>query len=700
MAAGGVCFFLPGLGLPRRISFKPALIILDLRYSRWSKRVEELVPWASKVSPGAGVLGLFTLGDIVTSAALKRGGFEELPWDHAAIETCDWSPHRPAYGTPTSVIDWRLDDVPGYLARSHEIVEMEAPPAVTTLIDGIARLLQEQATLDIPDIRRSRWLLATLRQLPVPVRWYEEAARSLGRSTIRRMISHLGARSARIPDELGPVIQTLRMAFDHLYSELEKDNPRSPVLLKTVLAAVNGSQLRTLVVVRDAVMERATRNWFELEAFQHRQGLAGVDVHGCPSFESISTSGYATAIFNGALPQRYRWIAGAALAPRVVFICYPEDSDVVEKQLRSFYESGPRALATAARERLCARLAHATPADYSAAKERPAPTLRLLRPPKKEELRSVPAKRTKLTALEGGFAALKDALAAAERAAEELRLSQVTTPIEWAEETIDEDTLLSDLQDGGSSSIDADDVDCQRIHLHSPARGRGYVLALAGEPVEAIRPRRPSDILRLLPRDLKVGDVLLRMEDGRRAGLFDRIVELAERQPRLQNLAEYRTRWRTAVSQLAQRYASGGLINYGRMLTDLRSAGAPIETEIALRFWVKDLVIGPERSASIVAVGRVIGDEMLVAAGGEFDQAFRRIRGIRQGIGRRLNGAIRRSFQHVQLADVTNRGESLDDSLGLPLDELVESLDLAEVLAVDPPQLAPAYLVDRFLVND
>lgn len=699
--SGGVCFFLPGLQLPRKIAIQPALIVLDLRYARLSKRASDLADWAVRIAGTAGVLTLYTLGDSNSAAALRKAGFGEVPLDHAAIETCDgsWVPSQPS--PKTDVVRWDLGDAPRYLDRAHEIVAFEQEPAVHETLSGINRLIQEHQNQDTPDLRRARWLLSALVQMPVPLPWYEDAARALGRSTIRRMISHLGAHSDRFSDGLGPVVQTLRMSFDQLYSQMEDGN-RRPAAMASLLSRVRGGTQRddhhrakASVLVRDAVMERALASWLESMAGSGAESnLANVISCGRFGRASGDSSIGRVAVVNGPLPRRYRWIAGSPMASEVFFLCSAEEVDVVDRQLQIFYEPRYSVTNSEARERYLAPIVSLLRRRDVQAQERGPAPLRLVRPAPRTA--SETPRRERLTTVPGGFRELKEAMEVAEGAAQQAQLVQALQPVAWEEDTVDEESLLDDLQ-GIGSSIDQDDVECFEVRVDSRQLGIGVVWLQSEEPVDAIRPSRPGDLLRTLPRDLKGGDVILRILDGHRAGLFDRIVDLAEQQPQLQYLAQHRSRWRDAISRLGKRYASGGVIDYRGMLTDLRAAGAPIETEIALRGWIKELVIGPEKLASIVAVGKVVGDEAIQRSAREFDKAFRRIRGIRQGIGRRLSGAIRRSFKHVHLGVDPEPKDDLDDALGLPLDELIEGIDLAEVLEVVPGRrLVPAYLIGRF----
>ncbi|MCA1630071.1 MAG: hypothetical protein LC774_07000, partial [Acidobacteria bacterium] len=207
--SNGVCFFLPGLQLPKKIYFTPSMILLDLRYARWSKRSLDLVSWATKIKGKAGLLALYSIGDRDTYSALNKNNFIDLPFDHAAIATCIERVQRHSSPQKELSVDWRIGDAPAYLKRKHEIIKIQNGDSVSELVSKLGGLLDEHSRVESPDLNRARWLLAMFSQIPVPLVWYEQAARSLGRSTLRRMISYLGIKSRHLQG-LGAVMQTLR----------------------------------------------------------------------------------------------------------------------------------------------------------------------------------------------------------------------------------------------------------------------------------------------------------------------------------------------------------------------------------------------------------------------------------------------------------------------------------------------------------
>jgi hypothetical protein len=190
---------------------------------------------------------------------------------------------------------------------------------------------------------------------------------------------------------------------------------------------------------------------------------------------------------------------------------------------------------------------------------------------------------------------------------------------------------------------------------------------------------------------LNAHDVLILIEEGGRGSLFDKVVDLAEEQPDHQYLGAYRRAWRDAMRLLASRYNKGSATDYQTMLAVLRAAGSNISTELSVRNWVLGRVIGPDDLSSIQAVGYVTQIDSLVRDCRDFDRAFRTIRSIHQGLGRRLTRAIRESSRQFVGGATKEEIEALGQYIWLPLAELLETVDLAEVIEIkrQPQRIAP-----------
>jgi hypothetical protein len=681
----GVCFFLPEIVLPSQIELLPSLIILDLRYGRWSKRARSLARWAGEVCPHSGVLSLYSLGDIESASALSGLGFLDIPFDHTAVATTVAKVSEgPA--VQKNGVQFGLAESSCFLSRSHGIEEISGVDTLNTLFSTTANLLYEQAKSDNLDVGRARWLLAVLSTLPVPMHWFETTARGLGRSTLKRLIDLLGIRSKH-EKGIGALIQSIRMQLQQIYLEINTHNSRA-IAMKQLLdkVGIQNDDKALLVLVRDRPAQQALESWLAIEACPGATWLPRLTVKSYDTYSEVAQQEFDIVIVNGAVPRRYRWVLGAALGRHVIFLVYEHESAAVEKQLLSFYgDSGRRARAEL-RDRSIATLlgVAATPTDRLRA-ESAIPDLDLRR--------AVPHQQIEVKA-KGGLSGLAKALEAARKAANDMEI---------ATRGCDQDLGEEEPPDKESLQVHepllGEGFDCLPVYVESSHLGRGEIWLDVDEFVECIRPSEGEEVLRVQPRSIQAGDILLRMENADvRGSLFDQMVRLAEGQPEMDYLASFRKAWRDAIQAIVARYRSGGSTNYSQIFDSLQAAGAPIASEQTVRLWINDQVIGPEAVASIEAVGKLSGSSSLVNQAKRFDRAFRQIRAIHQGLGRRLSAAIRKSFCHLNFREAKDPVVKLDDHLGVPLDELLESVDLAEVHSVgsNTEKKAPQ-MVGRFI---
>jgi hypothetical protein len=336
-----VCFFLPIGGLPDRLDFQPSLVILDFRHSRSTKKARDLLQWAVQIGGKAGILALYWIGDIEVVASLTDLGFVDFRVDHNAVATSlDYAASRLDVQNDVTV-DWWTTAAPLYLQRHHDVVAVQ-DDVTEEILAGIGQVLDEYSQRDNPDLNRARWMLAALTHLPVPMIWYEMAARGLGRFTLRRMIAKLGSGN-RYDVGLRAVLQTLRMQFELAYAHLERANPRAETLRSILPTFANKvDSERVLMLVRDQVTDRALQTWLELEAFPGADWLNALNVRSCSEYIPESKLGYDRTVIIGALPRRHRRLAGAYLGKRVTFIVYPHEIDVIEHQLLSVYGEAAR----------------------------------------------------------------------------------------------------------------------------------------------------------------------------------------------------------------------------------------------------------------------------------------------------------------------------------------------------------------------
>jgi hypothetical protein len=322
--------------------------------------------------------------------------------------------------------------------------------------------------------------------------------------------------------------------------------------------------------------------------------------------------------------------------------------------------------------------------------KKPAPRAR----PKAEKSREF---ATQLTDLKSIAQALEAAKAQAQRAAEQAREEQTKRRAAWEDGTDEDPQEEAPSEIELTSSPHPDDIPCLKFEIQSRKRGRGSIWLPPEETVERLRPSAGDDIAQVAARDLQPGDVLILVEEGARGDLFDRVVQLTEDQPDWQYLARFRKLWQQAMRVLASKYDCPRR-GYSKLYADFRTAGSTITTDVSVANWILGRVMGPDHPSSIRAAGKLAGMDALERDAKDFDKAFQTIRSIHRALGRRLSHLIRQSSRFIADTEESAPKEALDDHIWLPVTELLETIDLAEVTARSPQTtpISPPW-VGRFL---
>ncbi|MGZ5507029.1 MAG: hypothetical protein ACXWKH_11680, partial [Limisphaerales bacterium] len=406
---------------------------------------------------------------------------------------------------------------PEYLHREHEIIPIDDEEAETLLTDA-RKMIDDQTVEKSFGLNRARWICATLSHMPVPLAWYEETARNLGRSTIRRLADQMAFRH---DDGMGAAMQALKMQFDLIVRHLEQHNPRANALKLILPAAAKRGPV--LILVRDRIFQRALQTWLDLQAFPNQPWLRQVEICACPDFAPIALKNYPTVIINGVLPRRYRWIAGAALGTDVKFLAYYTESEPITAQLNQIY--GRKTIESNARQRDFGLLGTPVSTSSAVAVSPKMPELEL-KAPKPKNKQKKDAKATQFTAKITDFRNLAGALASAEEAARRAVEKETVAEKKSAawEDVADEEPYQQDRIDLLSEQPHADDIQCVRFAIHSKKRGNGFIYLPPDQTVECIRQTFPDEVSQSAASELKQGDILILVEQDVRGNLFDRVV--------------------------------------------------------------------------------------------------------------------------------------------------------------------------------
>jgi hypothetical protein len=677
----GVCFLLPGQKLPAA-NVRVGLAVLDLRYARLSKRAKNIATWACGLHKQTEVIALYTLGDRETLDALSKQNFEVFPVDHSACALC--CNLMPGSLPTQGAVDWNILRNPKYLEREHEVVSIQ-DDTLEIMLATARKMIDEQKAEDNFGINRARWIAAALTQLPTPLIWYEQAARNLGRSTLRRMIDLL---SFKHEVGMGSTMQSLRMQFEAILNQIQTANPRAAKFLEILPNLVQDAG-EVLVLVRDDISRRALQNWFDVEAFPNAPWLRNVSICACSDYSSIALKKFPLVIVNGSFPRRYRWIAGAALGDTVNFLAFPSEVSVIESQLQDVYSASAIDARSAQRRRVLG-----VPA--SSKNEAASFTLHFNKPKTSAESAKKDASSPfTIKSLADIGKTIEAAKSIFTRKQEDEKKRQELKLISW------EDTATDDASELSDSDTDlpahTDDLNCHQFKIMSKQRGLGMLWLPPSQMIECVRSSSPEVVSRLTAREVKHRDHIVFVQEDARGGLFERVVELAEDQPELQYLAAYRKQWEEAIRCLGIKYDCERR-GYSQLLYDFRQAGSTISTEISIGNWISGRVMGPDDVSSIRAAGQLAGMQSLQREAGDFDRAFRQIRALHQALGRRLTRLIKQSSKYLMDDEGSTGQDSLGDHIWLPVNELLETVDVSEVLSVSTEtQSIPPSKVGRFI---
>jgi hypothetical protein len=376
----------------------------------------------------------------------------------------------------------------------------------------------------------------------------------------------------------------------------------------------------------------------------------------------------------------------------VSFVTYPNESDAVERQLSLFYASNTSRQCAVDRLNTLSKVS----GQIFSTNDGPSTgaTLELERP-----RRNQPKQPLKATGTSHSLQDLSSMLQQVEaKAVSDIRETEKNA--KWEDRFDEEPPEDVDSALEPTSVIDA--VACYRVQVNLRSRGLGVLVLATDLAVECVRPNAPDEIVKILPVRLVAGDVLPRVDDRGRTTLFETIISLVDEQPSMRSAAQMRRQWQAAIKYVNERYRKrfspySTQIEYRTLLEDLWKHGATVSTEQAVRGWLEGTTIGPDSIGSIQAIGKLSMMDPIVTGAKEFDKAFRKFRSLHQGIGRRLAAAVRSSFRKFADASTDQQPTNLDPSLAVPIAELLDSMDFAEVISLSkvPEMLSPSQ-VGRF----
>jgi hypothetical protein len=195
---------------------------------------------------------------------------------------------------------------------------------------------------------------------------------------------------------------------------------------------------------------------------------------------------------------------------------------------------------------------------------------------------------------------------------------------------------------------------------------------------------------------LKKNDILVIINSSASRSLIEEIVAKVEGHPKMTEVVFYQKLWILLLRQ--------GVVESGDKPMDVvrklheRGAKSP-KTPMAVHFWIKGKVIGPNENENVRRIGEIYGQKMLIDNYSEIVAAIQRLRGIHQSLSRKLRWLIPRAGVASEIDNAED--PIVDEELNLYLEDFADTVSLERVHSICGPSRVKAYAVDRvMLVGD
>jgi hypothetical protein len=665
----GLCFFYPAKRLPDNFDFAPQIVIVDARYARFGAQLGQLISWAEAI-PHAGKLYLYTCRDASAERIIRGRNIPQFPFDAQAVATVqEQISHRRAATTPG--FDCRVSDALVYTARNNEIRAASSEGALPKRLLQCEALLNEVGDTQDRALHRARWLLSTLRHLPVPTKYFDEAASHLHRWGFKKMLGTLDYISK--DTRYAPVVQSLRVLLEQAYLSAYENCDKEPLLKEAIEVAFLTQDASIGILSRDPTSRKAIEIWLNREYGRDVDVLDRVSAVTYRDYYKTEAPRFGVTVIPGLLsPSDHGWLYDADLGTTCTFLTYEYEVARLKERLTL----SRRSTGLGASEKRYAVLGSIGRLNVvkggAEAVMRPI-TIEDGTSAINGDLGEKLPRKERLKTIGRDFAALRLFVAEPSAGGQSKETSEAGNSYE------DEPVEAGELDE---TTVYADHDEIQTRWLRVAADGVEYDLYVDElRSYEVVRGDKDRDdsLTMLFPKEMRAGDTLLLTDSAERANIFEQVLAVVESDPEMKPLASIRRSWQNVLLKLRDQYSEVGVVDVARLLSDLRSHQAPIESEATVRGWIKGSVIGPGSVKSISAIAKLAQSGDMKKRPQEYDEAFKQIRSIHRALGRRINALI----SNAKL-DITDEGEgdSLEDAFELPLRELMQSVEPVTIIAV------------------
>lgn len=200
--------------------------------------------------------------------------------------------------------------------------------------------------------------------------------------------------------------------------------------------------------------------------------------------------------------------------------------------------------------------------------------------------------------------------------------------------------------------------------------------------------KEPSEVKHVKASKLKEGDVVLLVNNSVKGSLTDIILNKARQNPDMMSLEITAKLW---IALLKKDMRENG-DKAEDLLQKMQAEGSKIKTSVAIRFWVKGWVIGPQDASNIQIIAKIYNDEELMKNASDIAIAIKKFRHIRKKLILWLRSVIfSKSYEKEEVSN------ALSEDWQIYPEDFIGSISYFRVVAVNQIDKIPANKFGRVL---
>ncbi len=200
--------------------------------------------------------------------------------------------------------------------------------------------------------------------------------------------------------------------------------------------------------------------------------------------------------------------------------------------------------------------------------------------------------------------------------------------------------------------------------------------------------KEPSEVKHVKINKIKAGDVVLLVNNSIKGSLTDIILNKARQNPDMLSLEVTAKLW---IALLKKDMRERG-DRAGDLLQKMQAEGSRIRTSVAIHFWVRGWVIGPQDASNIKIIAKIYDDEELMKNADDIALAIKKFRHIRKKLILWLRSVIfSKSYEKEEVSN------ALSEDWQIYPEDFIGSISYFRVVAVNKVDKIPANKFGRVL---